>query len=87
MLKIRTVTTLKRERDEIAASIRFYAQEASWRDDNRPAWNGDQVDRLARLVMKNKPVSGFQWLPAATCIHVNDAISRVVKSITTTAVN
>jgi len=31
-----------------------YAQEASWREDNRRASNGDQVARLAGLAMKNK---------------------------------
>jgi len=36
-----------------------YAQEASWREDNRRASNGDQVSRLAGLAMKNKPSVDF----------------------------
>ena len=36
-----------------------YAQEASWREDNRRASNGDQVARLAGLAMKNKPSVDF----------------------------
>lgn len=31
-----------------------YAQEASWREDNRRAANGEQVNRLAGLAMKRK---------------------------------
>jgi transposase-like protein len=36
-----------------------YAQEASWREDNRRASNGDQVNRLAGLAMKQKPSVDF----------------------------
>jgi transposase-like protein len=36
-----------------------YAQEASWREDNRRASNSDQVARLAGLAMKNKPSVDF----------------------------
>jgi transposase-like protein len=36
-----------------------YAQEASWREDNRRASNGDQVARLAGLALKNKPSVDF----------------------------
>jgi hypothetical protein len=36
-----------------------YAQEASWREDNRRASNGDQVSRLAGLAMKWKPSVDF----------------------------
>lgn len=36
-----------------------YAQEASWREDNRRVSNGDQVNRLAGLAMKNKPSVDF----------------------------
>jgi transposase-like protein len=36
-----------------------YAQEASWREDNRRASNGDQVARLAGLAIKNKPSVDF----------------------------
>ena len=43
-----------------------YAQEASWREDNRREANGAQVSRLAGLAMKQKPVSGFQRLLAAS---------------------
>jgi len=31
------------------------AQEASWREDNRRAANGEQVSRLAGLAMQRKP--------------------------------
>jgi hypothetical protein len=36
-----------------------YAQEASWREDNRRVSNGEQVNRLAGLAMKNKPSVDF----------------------------
>ena len=36
-----------------------YAQEASWREDNRRQSNGDQVNRLAGLAMKRKPSVDF----------------------------
>jgi hypothetical protein len=36
-----------------------YAQEASWREDNRRASNGDQVSRIAGLAMVNKPSVDF----------------------------
>lgn len=36
-----------------------YAQEASWREDNRRQSNGEQVDRLAGLAMKRKPSVDF----------------------------
>ncbi len=36
-----------------------YAQEASWREDNRRMSNGDQVRRLAGLAMKRKPSIDF----------------------------
>src|SRR6204780_4272140 len=36
-----------------------YAQEASWREDNRREANGDQVNRLAGLAMKQKPSVDF----------------------------
>jgi hypothetical protein len=36
-----------------------YAQEASWREDNRRASNGEQVGRLAYLAMKGKPSVDF----------------------------
>jgi hypothetical protein len=32
-----------------------YAQEASWREDNRRVSNGEQVERVAALAMKRKP--------------------------------
>ena len=42
-----------------------YAQEASWREDNRRNANGQQVERLAPLAMKRKPLFDFsgywQW--------------------------
>jgi len=36
-----------------------YAQEASWREDNRRVDNGAQVGRLAGLAMKRKPSVDF----------------------------
>jgi hypothetical protein len=36
-----------------------YAQEASWREDNRRVSNGDQVSRVAGLAMKAKPSVDF----------------------------
>jgi transposase-like protein len=36
-----------------------YAQEASWREDNRRVSNGDQTYRVAGLAMKNKPSVDF----------------------------
>jgi len=36
-----------------------YAQEASWREDNRRVSNGDQMGRVAALAMKNKPSVDF----------------------------
>jgi transposase-like protein len=36
-----------------------YAQEASWREDNRRSPNGEQVERLAGLAMKRKPSVDF----------------------------
>ena len=36
-----------------------YAQEASWREDNRRVSNGDQVSRLAGLAMQSKPSVDF----------------------------
>jgi hypothetical protein len=36
-----------------------YAQESSWREDNRRISNGDQVQRLAALAMKRRPSVDF----------------------------
>ncbi len=36
-----------------------YAQEASWREDNRRVPNGDQVSRIAGLAMRSKPSVDF----------------------------
>ena len=36
-----------------------YAQEATWREDNRRQSNGDQVQRLAGLAAKQKPSVDF----------------------------
>lgn len=36
-----------------------YAQEASWREDNRRSSNGDQVSRVVGLAMQNKPSVDF----------------------------
>ena len=42
-----------------------FAQEASWREDNRRVSNGDQVHRVAGLAMGWQAVSRFQRLLAA----------------------
>ncbi len=36
-----------------------YAQEASWREDNRRVENGEQVERVAHLAMMRKPSVDF----------------------------
>jgi hypothetical protein len=36
-----------------------FAQEASWREDNRRLSNGEQVNRLAGLALRNKPSVDF----------------------------
>jgi hypothetical protein len=36
-----------------------YVQAASWRQNDRSASNGEQVSRLAALVVKNKPSFDF----------------------------
>jgi hypothetical protein len=36
-----------------------YAQEASWREDNRRVANGEQTQRVAHLAMKAKPSVDF----------------------------
>jgi hypothetical protein len=36
-----------------------YAQESSWREDNRRASNGEQVSHLAGLALKVKPSVDF----------------------------
>jgi hypothetical protein len=36
-----------------------YAQESSWRKDNRRVSNGEQVSRVAGLAMKQKPSVDF----------------------------
>jgi hypothetical protein len=36
-----------------------YAQETAWREDNRRASNGDQVQRVAGNAMKRKPSVDF----------------------------
>jgi ISXO2-like transposase domain len=36
-----------------------YAQEMSWREDNRRMSNGEQVSRVAHLAMSRKPSVGF----------------------------
>jgi ISXO2-like transposase domain len=36
-----------------------YAQEASWREDNRRVSNGDQTQRVAHLAMSRKPSVDF----------------------------
>jgi hypothetical protein len=41
-----------------------YAQEASWREDNRRTSNGEQVSRVAGLPIASKPsfdFSGYCW--------------------------
>jgi hypothetical protein len=36
-----------------------YAQEASWREDNRRSSNGEQINRIAGLAMASKPSVDF----------------------------
>jgi hypothetical protein len=36
-----------------------YAQEASWREDNRKSSNGEQVNRVATLALASKPSVDF----------------------------
>jgi hypothetical protein len=36
-----------------------YAQEASWREDNRRSSNGEQTNRIAGLAMASKPSDDF----------------------------
>ena len=36
-----------------------YAQEASWREDNRRVRNGEQVERVAHLALRRKPWVDF----------------------------
>jgi hypothetical protein len=36
-----------------------YAQESSWREDNRRVSNGDQVNRIATLAMKRSKIVDF----------------------------
>jgi hypothetical protein len=44
----------------IAGAYLFrYAQEASWREDNRRSSNGEQVNRVAGLALANKPSVDF----------------------------
>jgi hypothetical protein len=46
----------------IAASYLLrYAQEASWREDNRRMSNGDHIGHLAGFAMKRKPSPDFCW--------------------------
>jgi hypothetical protein len=42
-----------------------YAQEASWREDNRRVSNGDQVDMISGLAMKTRDICGFLQVLAA----------------------
>jgi hypothetical protein len=41
-----------------------YAQESSWREDNRHVSNGDQVNRIAKLALKRE-VGGLHRILAA----------------------
>ena len=40
-------------------SLLRFAQESSWREDNRRLSNGEQVDRLAGLALQAKPSVDF----------------------------
>src|SRR5437763_14999881 len=48
-----------------------YAQEASWREDNRRASNGEQVNRISTPTIKHKPSVDFSgyWKRHAPQIH------------------
>jgi hypothetical protein len=54
-----------------------YAQEASWREDNRRVTNGEQVHRIAGLAMRRKPSVDFSgyWQR-----HVKAAYRLAIKS-------
>jgi hypothetical protein len=43
----------------VGAYLLRFAQEASWREDNRRSSNGEQGNRLTALAMKNKPSVDF----------------------------
>jgi len=42
----------------VVGPLRF-AREASWREDNRRLWNGEQVNRAAGLAMASGPSVDF----------------------------
>jgi hypothetical protein len=42
-----------------APNLLRYAQEATWREDNRRIANGEQIKRLAALAMMGKPSVDF----------------------------
>ena len=45
---------------EVAQGYRGFAQEASWREDNRRISNGEQVNRVAGLAMAAKQSVDFR---------------------------
>jgi hypothetical protein len=55
---LNTIVDERKLRQAEAALLR-YAQEATWREDNRRVSNGDQVSRLAGLATKQKPSVDF----------------------------
>ena len=55
-----------------------YAQESSWREDNRRVSNGDQVNRVAALAMKARQVGGLHGLLAAACCSLRASKSGVM---------
>ena len=63
-----------------------YAQEASWREDNRRVSNGEQVSRVAGLAMAQKQSVDFSGILAASCFCVTSFCrntSIVAKAIAT----
>jgi hypothetical protein len=55
-----------------------YAQESSWREDNRRVSNGDQVNRIATLALNNRAADAYR-LPLTIGRHVmtgSQGISR-----------
>jgi hypothetical protein len=49
-----------------------YAQEASWREDNRRVSNGDQVQRVSKLAMHHKPSVDFSGYWQRHIEHVGE---------------
>jgi len=64
-----------------------YAQEATWREDNRRAANGEQVNRLAGLALKAKPSVDFSGYWQRHAEAARKADSRKISCYTWTQEN